>query len=144
LSPGGFGLPDRDYYLTDEFAQQRKDYREHIAKMFTMLGEKPEPAAEHATLVLDIETALAKASRTRVELRDPNANYNKFTTAVFSTTNSASPWPSYFAASGLEKLPDLIVGQPEFFSAVNQIASQRPVTDWKVYLRWHLLRATAP
>lgn len=144
VSQGGLGLPDRDYYLKDDFAQQRKDYREHIAQMLTLLEEQPAEAAEHAALVLDLETALAKASRTRVELRDPNANYNKFTVAAFATTNSASAWPSYLGASGVGKVPEVVVGQPEFFTAVDKLIRERPLADWKVYLRWHLLRATAP
>ena len=144
LSQGGLGLPDRDYYLKDDFSKQRSDYREHIIKMLAMLGEKPEEASAHAALVLNIETELAKASRTRVELRDPNANYNKFKAPDFVARNPAASWPSYFAASGLENLPAVIVGQPEFFAAVDKMVRERPLADWKVYLRWHLVTATAP
>ena len=144
VSQGGLGLPDRDYYLKDDFAQTRKDYREHITRMLTMLGEKPAEAAAYAALVLEMETGLAKASRTRVELRDPNANYNKFTVPAFASTNSASAWPSYLAATGVEKLSEIVVGQPEFFAAVDKMLRGRSLADWKVYLRWHLLRATAP
>src|SRR4030095_3029215 len=93
---------------------------------------------------LDIETALAKTSRTRVELRDPNANYNKIKVSAFSTTNSASAWPRYFDSAGLGKLSDLIVGQPEFFLRLDTMLKERPLSDWKVYLRWHLLQSTAP
>src|SRR6185503_12016643 len=107
LSQGGLGLPDRDYYLKDDFAKQREEYRRHIATMFTLLGVDGTPAEQHAALVLEIETALAKTSRTRVELRDPNANYNKFKVAAFSATNAASAWPRYFDAAGLGKLPDV-------------------------------------
>src|SRR5258708_26305480 len=137
-------MRDRDYYPREDLAQHRRDYRPKIVKSLPQLGETPAEAGAHARLVLDIETALAKASRTRVELRDPNANYNKFKVAAFAATNSGSAWPPYFAASGLGKLPEIIVGQPEFFTAVNKIISERPLADWKVYLRWHLLRATAP
>ena len=144
LSQGGLGLPDRDYYLKDDFSKQRAEYREHITKMLMMLGEEPAEASRQAVLVLNMETTLAKASRSRVELRDPNANYNKFTVADFAARNSVSAWRAYFAASGLEKLPEVIVGQPEFFAAVDQLFAERPLADWKVYLRWHLLRGTAP
>ena len=144
LSQGGLGLPDRDYYFKEEFTRQRAEYREHIVKMLMMLGENSTEASAHAKLVLDLETALAKASRTRVELRDPNANYNKLTVPEWVATNSASAWPSYLAANGLEKLPELIVGQPEFFAAVDHLLSERSLAAWKVYLRWHLLRGTAP
>src|SRR5204863_8475936 len=132
LSQGGLGLPDRDYYLKDDFAKQREQYRRHIATMFTLLREDGALAEQHAVLVLEIETALAKASRTRVELRDPNANYNKFAVAEFAKKNAASAWPSYFVAAGLEKLPELIVGQPEFFAAVSKALEERPLADWQV------------
>src|SRR5262249_49540142 len=82
--------------------------------------------------------------RTRVQLRDPIANYHKFTVQNFARTNSASAWPRYFASAGLGHLPDVIVGQPEFFAALDQMLQQRPLSDWKVYLRWHLLRSAAP
>jgi putative endopeptidase len=144
LSQGGLGLPDRDYYLKDDFAKQREDYRAHIAKMFSLLGENATEAAKDAALVFDIETALAKTSRTRVELRDPNANYNKFKIRDFAATNSASAWPGYFRSAGLEKVPDVIVGQPEFFAALDKMMETRPLADWKTYLRWHLLSSTAP
>src|SRR4051812_14465776 len=127
LSQGGLGLPDRDYYLKDDFAKQREDYRAHITKMFTLLGENATEAAKDAALVLDIETALAKTSRTRVELRDPNANYHKFKVQDFAATNSASAWPGYFRSAGLGKVPDVIVGQPEFFETLDKMVEARPL-----------------
>jgi putative endopeptidase len=144
LYQGGLGLPDRDYYLKPDFQKQRDDYAVHIARMFTLLGEEYDEAADHSELILKIETALAKASRTRVELRDPNANYNKFSVADFAGTNRALALPGYLEAGGIEKLETFIVGQPEFFAALNKLVTERSLDDWKVYLRWHLLRGTAP
>ena len=144
LSQGGLGLPDRDYYLKDDFAKQRDGYRQHIARMFALLGEKAAPAEQHSALVLEIETALAKTSRSRVELRDPNRNYNKFTVQNFAATNAASAWPRYFDAAGLGNLREVIVGQPEFFTVLDRMLQERPLSEWKVYLRWHLLRSAAP
>ena len=77
LDQGGLSLPDRDYYLKDNFAEKLAAYREHVQKMFVLLGEKPEVAATNAATVVALETALAQASRPRVDLRDPNRNYNK-------------------------------------------------------------------
>jgi len=144
VSQGGLGLPDRDYYLKNDFAKQRDDYHEHMKKMFMLLGEDHQAASAHAALVLDLETGLARASRTRVELRDPNANYNKFAVAAFAATNSATAWRSYLDASGLDRIDQLIVGQPEFFAALDNAIKGRSLHEWKVYLRWHLLRSTAP
>jgi putative endopeptidase len=154
LHQGGLSLPDRDYYLKDNFSDVREKYREHLAKMFTLLGEKSSDATNDAATVLNLETELAKVSRTRVELRDPDKNYNKFTTAEIVTTNSVIPWTSYWTESGLSIEPSPkkdvvhlsygIVGQPEFFSAVDKLLHERPIADWKIYLRWHLLHNSAP
>src|SRR5439155_22207366 len=144
LGQGGLSLPDRDYYLKDDFAKQRDAYRAHIKKMLTLLGEAPVDAAAHVGTVIEIETALARAGRSRVELRDPVKNYNKAPTADLLTQNPALPWRTYLDEAGVGRVPYAIVGQPEFFAALNQLVRERPFADWKVYLRWHLLRAAAP
>ncbi len=144
LRQGGLSLPDRDYYLKDEFAPQRRAYREHVAKMFSLVGELPVQAHADAAIVLDLETALARASRTRVELRDPDKNYNKFTRPELIATNSAIPWQVYLSERRLAEVSYAIVGQPEFFQAVDKLLASRPLTDWKVYLRWHVLHDAAP
>jgi putative endopeptidase len=155
LSQGGLSLPDRDYYLKDSFAEIRDKFRAHLTKMFTLLGEKPNEAATNAATVLDLETELAKVSRSRVDLRDPDKNYNKFATAEFLGKYPATPWTIYFTGSGLGSdlvhtgkglvpLTYAIVGQPEFFDAVDKLVQARPVADWKIYLRWHLLHSSAP
>jgi len=144
LDQGGLSLPDRDYYLKDSFAKQRQEYREHVAKMFALLGETPDAAAANAVIVLDLETELAKASRSRVDLRDPNKNYNKFTKAELLSNNPGITWPVYLAERNLEQVPYAVVGQPEFFATVDKLLATRPLSDWRVYLRWHVLHACAP
>jgi putative endopeptidase len=144
LSQGGLGLPDRDYYLTERFAKQREAYVTHVARMFTLLGEDATAAKAHADTVLSLETTLAKASKTRVELRDPIANYHKMAVADMVRDYPAAPISIYLAASSLDRLSDVIVRQPEFFQTLYALAKERPLDDWKTYLRWHLLRATAP
>jgi len=144
LEQGGLSLPDRDYYLKESFATQRQAYREHVARMFSLLGEKPDEAAAHAGIVLDLETELAKASRSRVELRDPNKNYNKFPRNELLEKNPAMTWQVYLSERNLAWVPYAIVGQPEFFEALDKLAASRPLSDWQVYLRWHVLHASAP
>ena len=144
LGQGGLSLPDRDYYLKDSFADKLKQYREHMQKMFGLLGEKPGDAETHAATVIALETELARASRTRVELRDPNKNYNKFTGKELAAKTPALAWNIYFADRNLAEPAYEIVGQPEFFEAVNKLVQERPLSDWKVYLRWHLLHGSAP
>lgn len=154
VGQGGITLPDRDYYLSPKFAEQRKAYQAHLVKMFGFLGEPIEAATEHAATVLDIETALAKAGRERVELRDPNKNYNKFLIANWLAKNPGIPWRAYFSAGQigvppstetnvLASLTYLIVGQPEFFDALEKELKDRPLIDWKTYLRWHVFHSSA-
>ncbi|HEY2328708.1 MAG TPA: M13 family metallopeptidase [Verrucomicrobiae bacterium] len=143
LGQGGLSLPDRDYYLKDSFAEIRGKYLKHVEKMFLLLGEKPADAATNAATVLAIETGLAKASRTRVELRDADKNYNKFATAELVEKYPALPWTVYFGGRNIAAPEYEIVGQPEFFGALNRLVQERPLSDWKTYLRWHLLRASA-
>ena len=144
ISQGGLGLPDRDYYLSDKFAKQRAAYNEHVAKMFVLLGEDTALAKTHADTVLEMETAMAKASKSRVDLRDPIANYHKTDVAELDKNFSEAPISTYLNASDLGSLSNIIVRQPEFFQALYALSRERPLDDWKVYLRWHVLRETAP
>jgi len=144
LDQGGLSLPDRDYYLKDSFADKLKQYREHLQKMFTLLGDKPAIAATNAATVIALETELAKASRSRVDLRDPNKNYNKFANAELAAKTPALLWNVYFTGLNLATPAYEIVGQPEFFEALNQLVLGHPLADWKVYLRWKLIHASAP
>lgn len=144
LSQGGLSLPDRDYYLKDSFKPQREAYLAHLKKMFSLLGEKPEAAAKNATTVLDIETELAKNSRSRVDLRDPIKNYNKVKTAELISSDPDIPWKLYLNERGIAETPYAIVGQPEFFTALNKMVKEHSLDDWKTYLRWHVLHNAAP
>src|SRR5438034_305479 len=144
IAQGGLGLPDRDYYLKDTFTKQREAYHAHIATMLKMLGESAGEATAHATTILDLETALAQASKPRADLRDPVANYHKFTVAELEQLTPALPWKPYLSSSRLDKARHLVVGQPEFLQAEEKLVKERPLTDWQVYLRWHLLRSAAP
>src|SRR5438552_8874078 len=143
---GGLGLPDRDYYTkTDEASKKLRDqYLEHVTKMLTMLGESAEKAADDAKKIMALETFLAKASRTRVELRDPPKNYNKMTPEDLQALTSDWNWADYFKGINLVEPGDINVQQPEFFKAANAAFITTPIDDWKTYLRWHLVNATAP
>lgn len=144
LGQAGLSLPDRDYYLKENFADKLKQYQAHVVKMFELLGEKPSDAAAHAATVISLETQLAKASRSRVDLRDPNRNYNKFTSAELRAKIPGISWDVYFAGRDIVEPRHEIVGQPEFFEAVDRLVHERPLADWKAYLRWHVLHSSAP
>ena len=144
LTQAGLGLPDRDYYLADGFAPQRDAYRAFLTKLMTLLGDPADVAAKEAATVLAFETDLAKASKTRVELRDPNANYNKFTIRELEARTPGLPWSTYFNALGMVNPPYVIMGQTNFFATVAALAQTRPLEDWKTYLRVHLVKDCAP
>ncbi|HEX8491422.1 MAG TPA: M13 family metallopeptidase [Pyrinomonadaceae bacterium] len=144
-SQGGLSLPDRDYYTkTDEKSKQiRDEYVKHGAKMFELLGETPEKAAASAQTVLKIETKLAESSMTRVDRRDPNKIYHKMTLAEAKALAPHFGWDEYFQGIGLRGTPDINVGQPEFFKALDQHLTAIPLADWKTYLRWRVVDSGA-
>jgi putative endopeptidase len=93
---GGLSLPDRDYYIVDSkrFQEIRKQYVEHVTKMFTLAGDTPEQAAKEAAAVMEIETALAKASTSRTDLREPENRYHIYTVADFQKLAPDFDFPS--------------------------------------------------
>jgi predicted metalloendopeptidase len=145
-SQGGLGMPDRDYYFReDEKSKQlRVDYEQHVAKMFELAGDAPDQAAAEAKTVMTIETALAKASRTRVELRDPEKNYHPMPLAEMNSLTPDWPWESFLREVGAPPVEQVNVRQPEFFKGMNQELSSVSLPDWKIYLRWHVIHASAP
>jgi len=142
---GGLGMPDRDYYTkTDEASKKlREQYLAHVTKMLTLLGESESAAVDHAKKIMTLETALAVPSRTRVELRDPQKNYNKMTQAEMQQLMPDWKWAEYFREINLITPGDVNVGQPDFFKAANGVFVNTSIDDWKAYLRWHLINATA-
>lgn len=138
---GGLGLPDRDYYLKDDpkFKLIRTAYVAHIAKMFELLGDKSDLAANEAKTVMAIETQLAQASMSQVAQRDPKAIYHiKAITDLDKLTTHFS-WSEYLKAQGQAELKTINYAMPEFFSAMDHLLSTVSLNDWKIYLRWHLI-----
>lgn len=144
LSQGGLGLPDRDYYLAEGFASQREAYRKHIAAMFRLQGASEADARAAAETVFALELELAKGSRSRTDLRDPNKNYHRKSLDELAQLAPDIAWDAYFDALGVKGARPMVVGQPEFFRALNRLATERPPEDWVTYLQWQLLRNTAP
>jgi putative endopeptidase len=141
----GLSLPDRDYYLVDNphFKEIRKQYVEHVTKMFTLAGDTPEQAAKEAAAVMEIETALAKASMARVDLRDPEKVYHIYTVADFQKLTPEFDYSIYFKAVKVRNFETLNVATPDFFKALNGLIATEPIDGWKSYLRWHTLHGSA-
>ena len=142
---GGISLPDRDYYLVDSphFAQIRAAYVAHVTKMFTLAGDPPAEAAREAASVMRIETALAKASMSRVDLRDPQKIYHIYTVADFQKLTPEFDWKTYFGTIGIGHFDTLNVSAPDFFKGMNAALASEPVLAWKSYLRWQVLHGEA-
>jgi putative endopeptidase len=146
LNQGGLGLPDRDYYTKDDAKSKelREKYVAHLTKMFELMGDATDAAKKNADTVMALETRLAKASMTRVEMRDPNKVYNKMNLAKLEELAPNFSWKSYFGAMGVaDKLGDLNVRQPGFFAELSAATKETPLADWKTWLRWNLIRGNA-
>jgi putative endopeptidase len=145
LGQGGLGLPDRDYYTkTDpKSVALRQAYLEHVTRMLVLLGEPRPTARRHAATVLALETRLAEASLTRVEQRDPLKTYHRMARTELETLAPGFDWKAYFADRELPGLAEVNVRQSGFFKEFAAMAGTVPVRDWVIYLRWHVLRASA-
>ena len=146
LGAGGLGLPDRDYYLKTDprSVKLREQYLAYVQQMLVLSGEPAEKAKADADAIMRIETALAKASLTRVERRDPHKTYHPMTLAELSQITPAIDWQNYFRVQGAPNVPKLNVSQPEFMKAVQTELTSEPLDALKAYLRFHLISATAP
>ena len=141
ISQAGLGLPDRDYYFrTDEKSKHiRDEYVAHMRRMFALAGIQGDPDA-----VMRLETALAQASATAVEQRDPASQYNRMPLAQVAKLAPHFDWNAYLAQRGVSGIDSINVSEPKFLAEVDRLAATTPLADWKSYLRWHLLSITAP
>ncbi len=142
---GGLGLPERDYYTrTDaKSVEQRKQYVEHVKKMFTLAGEPEAQAAKNAQTVLDMETRLAKASLTITEQRDPQNLNHPTSIAAFGKGLTHFSLASYVEAAHAPASGKMDDTEPKFFAEFNSMVADTPLSDIKTYLRWHTIHAFA-
>ncbi|HEY5330781.1 MAG TPA: M13 family metallopeptidase [Acidobacteriaceae bacterium] len=145
LGAGGLGLPDRDYYTkTDaKSVKIREQYVAYIEQLLQLTGESAEQAKADAAATLRIETALATASLTRVQRRDPHATYHMMTVAELANLAPSIDWPVYFKVQGAPGVAKLNVSQPEFVKAVESELTTEDVAALRGYLRFHLVTAAA-
>jgi endothelin-converting enzyme/putative endopeptidase len=146
LNTGGLGLPDRDYYLkTDpKTVKIREQYVAFLEKLMGLAGESSADAKADAAAAMTIETALAKASLTRVERRDPHKIYHMLTMAELHELAPSVDWPRFFEIEGGAHPAKLNVSQPEFVKAVEHELTTEPLPVLKGYLRVRLASGAAP
>lgn len=142
--PGGLGLPDRDYYLVKnpKMDEIRGEYSKHVTQMFQYMGYSEADALIKSASVMKLETRLAKISLTKVEQRDPNLTYNKFT---FDELNKKYPQLfilDYKSALGFTT-NEVVVSEPKYLAEVNQVLSSSNMADIKTYVEWCLINNCA-
>jgi putative endopeptidase len=142
---GGLSLPDRDYYLNpgDRYVTIRKQYVDHMVKMFTLLGDTSDKATAEANDVLRIETALAQGSMDRVEMRDPAKRYHMMSVADLQQMSPAFNWQTYLDGIGMSQVKDIDVSSLGYVKAANDLLTTEPMPAIKSYLRWHAVHESA-
>jgi putative endopeptidase len=143
IGQGGIGLPERDYYFNNDERNKniRAEYKKHLGKMFALVSPKGDSKAPQ--IVYNIEYDLAKASRKLEDLRDDYANYNKKSLKELSNITPTIDWNKMFVSFGLNNIKDVIVGQPEFFEALEKALDKYSIDEWKIYLKWNVLNSTS-
>ncbi|MEO7649772.1 MAG: M13 family metallopeptidase, partial [Bryobacteraceae bacterium] len=144
-SAGGLGLPDRDYYVKSDPKSTgiREKYLLHVQRMLELAGGSAESSSAGARIVMEIETAFAKASLTRAEKRDPYKLFHRLTRKQLQALTPSFRWDLYLAAAGIPGIAELNVTEPAFFQQLEVQLRARNIDDWKAYLRWHAIRARA-
>src|SRR5271156_3427152 len=143
---GGLGLPDRDYYTRSDphSVELRQKYVAHVQRMFVLLGDAPDAAQREAVRVMAIETALAQASLTRVQRRDPHNLDHKMDFAQLQALSPSFDWGVYLKGLGLGQQNVFNVSQPAFYKELENQLQAASVDDIKAYLRWHTVHSAAP
>ena len=144
VAQGGLTLGMKDYYLENDpaTAKIREEYKKHIVRMFQVFGFSKSVATKKMKNIFDLEYALAQVSKSRTELRDPQANYNKMTLKEFDEKYPNLKLEQVMNAQGLQSkyMQELVVGQPAFMEGANKIlatmkpAQYRDVMEWGVIL----------
>ena len=146
IHQSGLGMPDRDYYLKSdaESIRVRTAYEKHVETMFVFMGRSKVEAKRARGTIMRIETAIAKISMPKEDLRDVDKTYHKVRVSTLRKFGKNIEWQSYFRIVGAgKKMRDVIVMQPKFLKAMNALLAREPIEDWKTYLTWHLVGGAA-
>ncbi len=146
LTQGGTTLPDRDYYIKEDVRSIliRTAYQKQLVKMFVLVGETEPIATASAAAVMKIETALAKAQMSRVDMRDPYKTYNKLSLGDLNTLTPSINWNTMFDNLKIKNVDSVLVNNPSFMQTVSNMLKETPLAEWKSYVRWHIIRSAAP
>ncbi len=147
VSQGGITLGLKEYYLDTDSATTaiREAYKKHIVRMFKLFGFKEKAATQKMENIMRIETALAKVSKSRTELRDPEANYNKMTLAQFNAKYPNLQLEKVSNATGIKSayLANIVVGQPDFMAGADKIVANLTPAEYRDYMEWGQIMSAA-
>jgi putative endopeptidase len=141
IGQGGLSLPDRSFYFDNDARAKtiRDKFVTHVGNIFKIMGYDESNAKKSALKLMEMETSLAKTSRKREDTRDPLTNYHKMTFAALTALTPVLDWKTFVSTAGLEKVDSVIVGQPEFLTALNEYLTKYTAGDWKIYLKYHMM-----
>lgn len=140
LSQTGIGLPDRDYYFKTDPATVaiQNAYKAYITKIFTLIGVDSAAGAKKAEGIYNLEKQIAESHRTRVQLRDPQSNYNKLSVADFDKKMPTIGLPTLLNTLGLH-IDSINVGQPAYYEKLNHLLTATPIDTWKDFYTFHVI-----
>jgi putative endopeptidase len=146
LWQGGLGLPNREFYFDSaaKTVKVRTAYQHYLYLNFRELGADSSAAMRRAAAVFALESRIAKASREIAGLRNPIKNYNKYAVPTFQKMTPSIRWNDWFNSIGIHSVDSVVVGQPEFYSALSGALTATPLETWKDYLESHLIQSSAP
>lgn len=142
---GGLSLPDRSYYFENDSRTKeiRQKFLQHLENIYQILNYNEKKAKEAAINQLKLETELAAASRKKEDTRDPHKNYNKLSYKALNTLTPDFNWELFLSGIALQNVDTVIVGQPEYLSALNKSLKKFPQEVWKDYLKYSLVKGLA-
>ena len=146
VGQGGLSLPDRDYYLKNDprFVNIRNEYINHLTKMFQLVGQSEAVSVNNAWAIMRIETALAKAQKSRTEMRDIPKLYNKFSWKDLSATTPSIDWKLMADKMMVTGTDSIIATNPSFLKSLDLLLTAVSPEDWKAYLQWNVISSAAP
>ena len=146
VDQGGLGMPDRDYYMKDDAKSKetRERYLQHVQKVLELIGDSPASAKKNAETIMHLETAMAKASLSRVDRRDPHKLVHKMKLAELGQLAPSFDWAAYYREMQYPEFAILNVDAPDFIKELNSLLSSESVDNWKTYLRFHVADTSSP
>src|SRR5690606_2547831 len=141
VSPGSIGLPDRDYYVSDDSdsKEKRQKYEVHVARMLHFLGIDAASASKQAAQVLALETKMAEARLDRVARRDRRNTYNPMSVADLQKLTPTVNWNDYLATAGLTNVNEVVVSMPKYMETLESLFKNATIEELKAYMRWTLI-----